>query len=514
MTMKSIIGLDIGTTGCRAVIYRQDVQVLANSSIDYPLYTPQAAWAEQDPVEIYNAAETVIREAVQQSGLPPAAIAGICISSVFHSLLPVDAEGNALYRMINWADSRSQAYTEKLKAEHDGQAIYGRTGCPLHPMYPLSKILWFRYEAPEIFAKTAKFISIKEYVLYRLLGKYIIDRSIASGSGMYNIHELCWDKELLTIMGLREDQLSPVMATTHAEGPLLPHIATKLGLNPDTPVVLGAGDGVLSSIGSGAVNPGQLTAMIGTSGAVRVITDKPRVDEKGRTWCYNMTDQYWVLGGAINNGGIAFRWAKDKFAANEQFVADKLGLDTYDILSRYAEQKPAGSDGLIMLPFLAGERAPYWNANARGVLFGLNLNHGKRHLIRATLEGIVYRMFSIFNALEEVSGSVNEIRVSGTFTRSKLWVQIMADVFGRVISVPGEPEGSAFGACVLGMYALGIINDVKEVGNFINIKERYYPNAENHQRYQRLYSIYERIYWNLQKEFEEIAEIQRTWTNK
>jgi gluconokinase len=284
-----------------------------------------------------------------------------------------------------------------------------------------------------------------------------------------------------------------------------------LGLAPDTAIILGASDGVLSTLGSGAVNPGQVTAMIGTSGAVRMITNKPQADEKQRTWCYNLAGDTWVLGGALSNGGVAFRWARDKFATTEQRVAANLGLDTYDILGRYAEQKPAGCEGLIMLPLFSGERAPYYNANARGVLFGLNLNHGKRHLVRATLEGIIYRMFSIFKSLGEIAGDVNEIRASGSFTRSKVWVQIMADVFGRVIDVPGEPEGSAFGAAVLGMYALGMISDLKEVEKFITIKESYYPNEDNREIYQRLFGIYERVYWNLQNEFDEIAEIQRTW---
>jgi gluconokinase len=250
--------------------------------------------------------------------------------------------------------------------------------------------------------------------------------------------------------------------------------------------------------------------MIGTSGAVRVVTDKPKVDEQMRTWCYNMTEDYWILGGAITNGGIALRWVRDKLAEAEQHMAEELCLDEYEILGKYAEQIPAGSDGLIMLPFFAGERAPYYNANSRGVLFGLNLNHDKRHLVRATMEGVVYSMFSVFRALEEVAGKSGEIRVSGSFTRSRLWVQIMADVFGRVITVPGEPEGAAFGAAVLGMCALGIIPDIKKINDLINIKERYHPDECNHELYRRLYAIYERIYWNLQKEFEEIAGIQRT----
>ncbi|MBU2699958.1 gluconokinase [Sporomusaceae bacterium BoRhaA] len=511
MRQQAVMGIDIGTTGCRAVIYRPDGTTLANQSLEYPLYTPQAAWAEQDPEEIYAAFIQVVSRAMVQSKLKADELAGICFSAVMHSVIPIDQNGHPLHNMLIWADSRSQLYTEKLKNDFDVKNIYCKTGCPLHPMYPLSKILWFKYERPDIFARTAKFIGIKEFICYRLFGKFIVDKSVATATALYNIHTMEWDSELLTILGISSEMLSEVVPTTFIVQGIVSEIADRLGILTDTPLVMGATDGILSNIGAGAINPGQVTAMIGTSGAVRIVTDKPKVDEKMRTWCYNMTEDYWVLGGAINNGGIAFRWARDKFAATEQYVADKLDLDTYEILSKYAEQKPAGSDGLIMLPFFSGERAPYYNANARGVLFGLNLNHGKRHLVRATMEGIVYSMFSVFRALEEVTGKAGEIRVSGSFTRSRLWVQIMADVFGRVITVPGEPEGAAFGAAILGMYALGMIQDIKEVKHLIHIKERYYPDEALHARYQRLYLVYERIYWNLQKEFEEIAEIQRTF---
>lgn len=508
---KAIVGVDIGTTGCRAVVYLTDGTALASCSTEYPMYTPQMAWAEQDAEKIYQAFRQVVTGAVKKAKLLPQDIAGIAFSSVFHSMVAVDERGQAVSRLLIWADNRSQQYCEQLKQQHDVQQIYASTGCPVHPMYWLSKIIWFRKEQPHVFQQTAKFISIKEYILYRLCNKFLVDRSLASGTGLYNIHKCQWDTELLAIVGITDEKLSTVVPTTHVETGILPAVAAELGLDSQTPVVIGAGDGVLANVGAGAVKAGQLTATIGTSGAVRVITDAPRVDPKGRTWCYNLTDQYWVLGGAINNGGVALRWVRDKFALPEQHVAEKLGLNTYEILSRYASQKPVGSDGLVLLPFFAGERAPYWNANARGILFGLNLNHGKRHIIRATLEGIVYRMFSIFTALEEVSGHVEEIRVGGSFTQSPEWVQIMADVFGRTIMVPDEPEGAAFGAAILGMYALGLIPDISSISNVITIKQIYQPVAENHARYRQLFSLYERIYWKLQDEFAEIAEIQRTW---
>lgn len=217
-----------------------------------------------------------------------------------------------------------------------------------------------------------------------------------------------------------------------------------------------------------------------------------------------------MIGGAITNGGIAFRWMRDKFSETEQRVAEKLGLDSYALLSHYAEKVPAGSDGLILLPFFAGERAPYWNADARGVLFGLTLNHDKRHMIRATLEGICYRIKSILDALEEVTGEAKEIRLSGSFTRSNLWMQILADVLGRKISLPKVEEGAAFGAALLGFYALGLVDSVEVAADMVGIQKVFEPNPEDSQTYAELYPIYLAAYWGLQEPFKEIAAYQRS----
>jgi len=506
---QALIGLDLGTTGCRAVAYDLEGRQVAGCSEEYPLITPQAAWAEQDPELICQAAMRVTQAVCAKTAALGVAVAGLCLSSVMHSLMPVDADGRALANMLIWADSRAQAYAARLAGHFGEEELYRRSSCPLHPMYPLAKVLWFRHERPELFARTARFIGIKEYVGHRLFGKYLVDRSIATATAIYNLHTGAWDEELLAFLGISSGQLSTVVPTTHVERALEPGPAALFGLDAGTPVVLGASDGVLSSLGAGTVRPGQITAMIGTSGAVRMICEGPRVDPRRRLWCYNLTEELWVLGGAISNGGVVFRWARDKFAEAEQRVAEKLGLDAYEILSRYAEQKPAGSDGLIMLPYFSGERAPHYDADARGVIFGLNLNHGKRHLMRATLEGICYSLCSVLNALQEVAGEAREIRASGSFTRSRLWAQILADVLGKAIQVPGEPEGAAFGAAVLGMHALGFLADIRDVDRFIRIRETYQPSAADHAVYRELFAIYERLYGCLRQEFAAISDLQR-----
>jgi gluconokinase len=509
--MKVIVGVDIGTTGCRACVYDVQWTLMSSASTEYPLYMPQPSWAEQNPEEIYNGVIYVIKRALEKFNKNGNNILALSLSTVFHSLILVDKYCNNLYPMLTWADLRSQKYSEYIKEHYDSVEIYKKTGCPIHPMYPLSKILWFKKERPEIFSKTYKFISIKEYIIFKLFNKYVVDRSIASGTGIYNINDLRWDEQLLNILGINCNQLSEVVSTTHYETHMNKKIAEDIKLNVDTPVVIGAGDGVLSAVGTGAVNSGQAVATIGTSGAVRVLIENPKTDIKGRTWCYNLTDEYWIAGGAINNGGIVLRWIRDILAPCEQAISKKIDIDPYDILTNCAKNVPPCSNGLIMLPFFLGERSPNWNANARGIVFGLNLSHRKEHIVRATLEGITYRMYSIYSALKDVTGDIKEIRVSGSFIRSKLWLQIMADVFGKTISVPNALEGAAFGAAILGLYSIGQIKNIKEGANKIKIIENFHPNFNNHKNYQKIYNLYERIYLNLQKEFEEIAEIQRTF---
>ncbi len=503
------IGIDIGTTGVRAVAYQADGQSLCASSWEYPLYTPHPGWAEQDSNEIIGAMEKVISDVALSLTQYGQQAEGLAISSVFHSFLAFDKDGQPTTTLMTWADSRSQEIVREMKRTYpDFLDIYRRTGCPLHPMYSLAKIAWLRKEQPDVYNRSSYFGSIKDYAFRILTGQWVVDRSIASGSGLYNLFKLEWDQELLKYLSISEGALPAVVPTTYSQ-PLRGEFARRTGLRPGIPVVIGAGDGVLVNVGIGAVKPGDMSATIGTSGAVRMLIDKPRTDEKGRTWCYNLTEDVWVAGGAINNGGLALRWLRDHFNETEQRVAEKLGIDTYELMSSYAKKVPPGSDGLIMLPFFTGERAPNWNADARGVLFGLTLNHDKRHMVRATMEGVCYRMNSILLALQEVTGPAQEIRVSGSFIRSELWLQILADTFNQAVNVPNVNEGAAFGAAVLGFVSAGILKDISSTADFVTIEKSYQPRDTEVKCYQNLYDIYNRIYWNLQQEFTDIAAFQK-----
>ncbi len=505
-----IIAADIGTTSTKAlVIDARSGAVLAGTSVEYPLHVPLPDRAEQDPDELYQAVLTAVREVRAKAGVTAEEVKAVSFSSAMHSLIAVDRYGTPITRCITWADNRSADYVEVLKREHDGMGIYRRTGTPLHPMSPLLKLMWFQEHDKETVAKASKFVGIKEYVFYRLFGSWVIDYSLASATGLFNLERLDWDKGALAVAGIAPEQLSEPVPTTHVMTGLLPEAAAELGLRLDTPFVVGASDGVLANLGAGAFEPGVYAVTIGTSGAVRAVVNQPLTDPSGRLFCYALTDRFWVVGGAINNGGILFRWVRDQLATQEAEEGRRLGLDPYEHLTNLAAEVPAGSDGLIMLPLLTGERAPYWNANARGVFFGMSLYHQKKHMIRSVLEGVCYGINAVTDALQALTGPAREIRASGGFARSKLWRQMMADVLGAELTVPDAIESSGLGAAQLALVALGEADDFSGVHAWVQSNFRHQVNEANHQAYRELTTIYAEVYEQLEGTFDKIATYQK-----
>ncbi|MEW6424738.1 MAG: gluconokinase [Bacillota bacterium] len=503
------IGLDIGTAGCRAVLFDLNGQPVSVAAQEYPLLQPRPGWAEQEPERVYEAVCRALKQCVARSRVNSGSIAGMGLDSVFHSVVAVGAGGEPLSNALIWADNRSVRQADFLKGADNGMQIYGRTGCRVHPMYPFAKILWFKEERPEIFRRAAKFVSLKEYVIHRWFGRFVIDKSVASGTGLFNIHTLQWDDECLDLAGIRREQLSETVPVTEVVGRLTKETAVQLGVPEGLPVVVGAADGVLSSLGSGASSPGQVVAMVGTSGAVRVISERPLTDPRGRTWCYVMTDRHWVVGGAINNGGIVYRWFRDTLGEKEVREAEEKGVEAYELLNRLAEKAGPGAEGLLCLPFLTGERSPNWNPDARGVFFGLGLHHGKAHLVRALMEGVIYRLYSVFQAITELVGEPAEIRAAGGFTRSPLWCQIMSDVFGYPVKLPAVHEAPSLGAALLAMWGLGFVDGIGAIDKMVKVRREFLPDRRNREIYRELYNLYRQVYRSLQPHFALISNFQR-----
>jgi gluconokinase len=503
------IGVDIGTTSTKAVLFDLHGRIVGQNSVEYPLLSPVPLAAEQDPEQIYRAVIRVIRRVMETSGADGGQLACVAFSAAMHSVIAMDKAGNALTQCITWADNRSAPWALEIKQRHGGHEIYRRTGTPIHPMSPLPKLRWLKETRPELFAAADRFVSIKEYVFHRLFGRYVVDWSIASATGLFNLSKLDWDDEALAVAGVSRHQLSELVPPTYVLRGLDSALAAEMRLRPDTPFVTGANDGVLSNLGVGAITRGVVAVTIGTSGAVRTVVDRPTTDAKERTFCYALTDTHWVIGGPVNNGGMVFRWIRDELAAAETETAKRLGVDPYEVLTKVAERVTPGCDGLIFHPYMAGERAPLWNANARGSFFGLAMHHRKEHMIRAALEGVIYNLYSVLLTVEEVTGPATSIRATGGFARSELWRQMMADIFNREVDIPDSHESSCLGAAVVGLYALRHIDSLDAVTDMIGSVHHHHPVPDHVRRYAKLVPIFLSLPAKLLEEYELIAAVQR-----
>jgi gluconokinase len=509
-----VLGTDIGTTGTKTVLFDRAGTVIGKALSEYPLHSPTPDTAEQDPDEIFQAVLRTIQQVMQTSGVAPGEVICLSFSAAMHSLIGVDAAGKPLTRSITWADNRSAAWAEKIKQGFEGQAIYRRTGTPIHPMSPFVKLVWLKQEQPDLFQQVVRWISIKEYVIHQLFQQYVIDYSIASATGLLNLEQLNWDDQALAIAGIQPDRLSTLVPTTHILRSMSSDFASFMGLDPDTPVVIGASDGVLSNLGVGAIKPGIVATTIGTSGAIRAVVDRPITDPQARLFCYALTETQWVVGGAVNNGGIALRWVRDQLADAEVTTAKRLGVDPYELLMQMAATVPPGSEGLIFHPYLLGERSPLWDAQARGSFLGLTLNHTKAHLVRSVLEGVLFNLRIVLQALQDFTQPAQRIQATGGFARSMLWRQIMADIFNQEITIPAQHESSCLGAAILGLYAMQAIDSLETVTQMIGETHRHQPIAENAATYETIFPVYVHLLERIRLEYGPIAHLQHQLAEK
>jgi len=500
--MNHIIGIDIGTTHVKAVVATTAGQVIYETKEGYPTLSPVPGHQEQDPHNIFQAVLKVLKQACD-SIVKKENIACISFSAAMHSLMAVDKKGKPLTPLMIWADTRSNKYAGELKNTKEGNIIYQRTGTPVHPMSPLCKIAWIRDEIPAVFAITHKFISGKEHVFHQFFDQFVIDYSIASATGLFDIHQLQWCDESLKFAGISAKQLSSPVSSTHSFTDLKEEYRLQLGLPANVPFLIGASDGCLANIGAGAVLPGELALTIGTSGAARKLGDHPVADKEQRLFNYRIDSKTFLTGGAINNGGIILKWVMDLFFDNDLPEQEKMT----DIMEKVSTV-PAGSEGLIFLPYLYGERSPVWDASAKGVFIGLSPVHTQAHFMRAVLEGISFSLLQIVKAIEETGEPVHTIYANGGFIQSSLWVRILADILNKKIRVSRAGDASAMGAIFMAMQFLGYIKEWKEVKNLVTTDDEFDPDPALHTCYLENYAIYEHLYEKLKDDFKKIDALQ------
>lgn len=503
--MECVITIEIGTNAVRVLAFDLKGNVIGSMKGTYPTFHPDPDYSEQDPEQIFITMLYVLKNLLNEKIHPKKhKVIYICFSASMHSVLPIDKNGVPLGNAITWADNRGKNEAKELKSSPLGKKIYKATGTPIHPMSPLIKITWLSRHDEDRFKKTYKFLSIKSYIIQQLTGKYILDYSLASATGLLNIHTVKWEADALAYAGIKEEKLPELVPVFQPVGKLKKEYQTLLRLSKDIKILAGSSDGCLATLGAGVWDKGKATITIEDSGAVRVVGTNVIQDEKQRFFNYLLTEKYYISGGPTNNGGLVFEWFTKQFGDFH---------NPYDIdhsmasFIREASAVSAGSDGLLFLPYLLGERAPIWNANARGSYFGLNIKHERQHFVRATIEGILYEIYSIGKTLEEYH-TLDTLSVNGSFATIPFCTQIIADLFNKEVGIGKNTDSIAYGAFLLAATDLGIYKNLEEAAGTVALVNTFKPQAHNHKVYQKCFSIFQRLSTKLAEEFESIASLQ------
>lgn len=464
---KTFIGIDIGTTATKAICFDENGTVLHKITKEYPMYHPEENWSTQRPNEILDSVLTCIKEITKN--IQPEFIS---FSAAMQSILIINEDGFPISDALLWADNRATSIATALKESELGTLFYQKTGIPIHPFSPMTKLAWLKENEPNLYQKAFKFISLKEYIWHQLTGEYVTDSSMASGTGIMNIHTLQWDETILKYLNIKENQLSKIVPSTHKSK----------GINDAFLYILGGGDGPLANLGTGSMEKNRIALSIGTSGAVRIPIEQPYIDSEMRTQCYHLIDNQYLKLGAVNNGAIILQWLKKSLLKTNE---------SYETLLEQAKEIPAGSDGLLFVPHLLGERAPIWDAEAQGTLLGIKITHHKGHFIRATLEGILFGLFSVMEILlpDPKIRKETSVMVSGGFGKSELWLQMVADIFQMKVVVSETIEGAAWGAVLIGFKA------IENANSFENKTETaFYPNPNHQLVYEKSFDKFKKVY--------------------
>lgn len=502
-----VITIELGTNAVRVYAFDLTGNLIGSAKGAYPSFHPEPDYSEQDPEQMFITMLYVLKNFLTgKIHAEKYKVLTICFSASMHSVLAIDKNGVPLGNAITWADNRGKNEAKELKNNTIGKTIYKATGTPLHPMSPLVKIVWMKNKDKERFKKTYKFLSVKSYIIQQLTGDYIIDYSLASATGLFNIHKLKWDADALTYAGITSAKLPELVSVFHSTGKLRKEYQTSLGLSADTKIITGSSDGCMAALGAGVWSEGKATITIEDSGAMRVVGKEILKDEKQRFFNYVLTEGYYVSGGPTNNGGVIFEW----FA--KQFGDFKYAYDIENCMEELindASKVAAGADGLLFLPYLLGERAPIWNANARGVYFGLNINHEQKHFVRATIEGILFEMYSIGKTLEE-HRTIKSLSVNGSFATIPFCSQLIADIFNKPVGISKNTSSVGLGAFLLSATDMGIYKNLDDAAKSVEFAETFKPNKQNNATYKKYVDVFEKLSTKFNSEFEAIAALQQT----
>jgi len=496
MAKKYTVSIDIGTSGTKTVLFSSDGEVVCDALYEYPMYQPRNGWAEQDPIDWKNASLSTVAQVVKQSGVNAEDIVGVGLSGQMHGLVMLDKNDNVLRNSIIWCDQRTGKEAIELTETIGADKLIEITANPALTGFTAAKILWVKNNEPEIFAKCAKIMLPKDYIRYILTGEFATEVSDASGMQLLDVPNRKWSPYVIDKLGIDINTLGKMYESCEVTGGIRKEIAEITGLKVGTVVAGGAGDQAASAVGNGIVREGIASATLGTSGVVFVHTDKFALDPLGRvhTLCHAVPNCWHVMG-VTQSAGLSFKWIRDNMFEEVKQSAELLGQDVNYLMDKICATVPCGANGLMFLPYLMGERTPHLDPDARGMFFGLSAMHTKKDMLRAVMEGVIYSLFDCVNIIEGMGAKLENVYMSGGGGNSFLWRQMMADTFGRTISMRGSWQGSALGAAILAGVAGGIYETVPEACKVLsedgNVTA---PNMENNKIYAKYYEIYGALY--------------------
>lgn len=488
---RQLLGIDIGTSACKVAVFEENGCVLAQTNVPYQVYYPERGWAEQDAEEWWKAICQGIRMVLKEEKVNADLICGIGVDGQSWSAIPVDSQGNALYRTPIWMDTRAREICDRMKEQVGEEEIFRIAGNDFLPSYTTPKILWFKEQKPEIFEKTDKFLQSNSYIVLKLTGVMSQDLSQGYGIHFFDMEKLNYDSELAGKLGLSVDLVPELYACDQVVGTVTKQAAELTGLKEGTPVVAGGLDAACGTLGAGVYRPGQTQEQGGQAGGMSICTDRALSHKKLILSAHVVPDLWLLQGGSVGGGG-ALKWFRQEFGQDLSF----------DDLTAEAEKVPAGSEGLVFLPYMAGERSPIWNPDAKGVFYGLSFDKTRGHMIRSVLEGVAFSLEHNLRTAAETGIRVDTLNAMGGAANSLLWTQIKADVTGKTIQVPASDTATTLGAVLLAGVGCGVYGDYNEaVSRTIRVTRVQEPDMAKHEEYKKSMELYLQLYEDLKGTF-------------
>ncbi|SKA81625.1 xylulokinase [Caloramator quimbayensis] len=507
--MQYLLGIDIGTSGTKTVLFDIDGNTISSATYEYPLYQPHAGWAEQNAEDWWEAVVKSIREVLRKSSVNSEDVKGVGLSGQMHGLVMLDKDYKVLRPSIIWCDQRTSNECVEITNKVGEKRLIEITANPALTGFTASKIMWVKNNEPHIYEKIYKILLPKDYIRFMLTGEFATEVSDASGMQLLDVPNRRWSDEVLEKLDIDKDFLAKVYESVEVTGKINKKAAELTGLKEGTIVVGGAGDQAAGAVGNGIVKKGIISSTIGTSGVVFAYTDKVTIDPKGRvhTFCHAVPNTWHVMG-VTQGAGLSLKWFRDNFCSDEKEVASLTDVDVYEILTKEAEKSTVGCEGLIYLPYLMGERTPHLDPYARGVFFGLSAKHTKRDMLRAVMEGVSYSLKDCMEIIKDMGIEALEVRASGGGGRSPLWRQMQADMYNTDVVTINSSERPALGVAILAGVGAGIYSSVSDAcDNIIKVSTVQKPIEKNISIYNSYYNVYKNLYTSLKKNFKELDEI-------